>query len=102
MNEQTVVYFVLILAIQGVSHLLEITPNPPLSWRYVVGFVLFAAVGSWVLGHWPIESRMTLGETMVGNLIAAALPAVFVKGADDTDYWTWRRLGANAAFCMRP
>jgi hypothetical protein len=35
---------------------------------------------------------------MVGNLLAAALPAVFVKGADDAGYWTWRRLGANAAF----
>lgn len=98
MNEQTVVYFVVILAIQGVSHLLEITPNPPVSRRYVVASVLFAAVASWVLGHWPIESRMTLGEIMVLNLVAAALPAVFVKGADDTGFWTWRRLGANAAF----
>lgn len=34
----------------------------------------------------------------MGNLLAAALPAVFVKGADDAGYWTWRRLGANAAF----
>src|SRR4051812_30503028 len=98
MNEQTAVYFVLILAIQGVSHLLEITPSPPVSRRYVTATLLFAAVGSWVLGHWPIESRMTVGESMVGNLVAAALPAVFVKGADDTGYWTWRRLGANAAF----
>ena len=99
MNEQTVAYVVLILAIQGVSHLLEITSNPQVSWRYVVAFVLFAAVSSWVFGRWDIEPRMTLGQAIVWNLVAAALPVVFVKGADDTGYWTWRRLGANAAFC---
>ena len=98
MNEQTVVYFVLILAILALAQMLRLSPGPPVSRRYVVASVAFAAVSSWVFGHWDIEPHTTLREMMVGNLVVAALPGVFVKEADDTGYWTWRRLGANAAF----